>query len=1839
MAAPGGGGPGGGGGGSGNNPDPKVAEALAKQMASTRDAARAVTASFEDQLKVITQLRDAMSQINKDMESMCNPTNNALAPENWDKTAESVKKSTDATKGAAVATKQAAEATKKDYTKALLVAQGALTGFLQGLRNLKALTKAGIGFFKSVASGAFELTKSIVAIPFKMITGLFSMAARGGDNALAAAVEEVRDQFGSLSSESSRTVLGVANDMDKFNDTGVSAYQIWGNAAERIKAVNEVAKGAGATFQVFQGEIAQNGEAMMRYAKGLGFSEDQFESLGYAAMRTGKSITEIENDITKQALGMSKAFGVNAKVISRNMGAALKDVAHFGQLGNKEMAAAATYAAKLGVSIDKLTGAMDQTSTFEGAAEAASKLGEQFGVNIDQTALMMEQNPAKKIDILRDAFRAAGKDMSKMDFQTRQFIKSTYGADDAMLDAAFSAKNAGVSFDKINAEAGKNEQKTLSQSDAMHELADSIKRLTPGGDAPGKSIFESITKGIGAGIQNTQEFRRIMQNMSQVLQKAYWFGVKLGKMFVDLFPGVKKVFDGLGDMFDPKRFDKMFGGILKAFDVFKKGGTGKMDDFFKEIKDVFLQFFDSGKPGGKKVLEGFKEFGKAVSEIFAKLSEWVIKKLAVIIDSIADWIQNPKFPSVNTGGMTGAIAGPFQKSLDALIDKLWPAIKKLASVLWEKFKEAINTPTGHKVIGVAIAAVLLPSILGALAGAASAGLFKAAGQLIFGGLGKGTAAAARQDGGKTFGGLMDNVNKSMATAQKAGNLTQNPAGMMNSAIPDSDTITNMETAARSKVDWGGLTKFMAGLAMVFGVGLLAFAAALKVVEGVSIEDIGKATFVFAAVAAMLLPAGMFVKSVGDAKLDKVDTAGLIKAVVAIGAIMLEGLYVFLLGVAAIKLIAPSFEDIKKTGLLMLEMIPVFLAAGAIVTVLALVGVEAEAAEEFIIPGMIAIGVIILAMVQTAAVMGILTRLISPTAMLAGASVLDTMANVFMKAGVVITIATLVGAAIVSSAGIAGAFALAGLAAMMVVIEAMAATAVGVMAQLATIKESPAAVLAKSLAFAAIIDAIANMMGKVGDILKAMDFGWTDSAEAKTAQINSVTGMIKELLNGSDGKGGINAIVRQLIESLRVLSPDKIEPLKAFASVMQAIASMMDAVGKSVGGLSSSAGTWIDSLRGNKEANIKAAFDGATAYMGVLLKSIIPLIDKIKDVAMQLGDVKGLDKSGPAIASIFQAIGSLMQAVIPDMSKFKKTMSKSGSYAFASAAATSEGIDSDAVTSLGAYITTVLGAIQNNLGPMITSISAVGKDLSKLSPEGLKGVQLVGDIFKTIATLVSALSPSLKDVKPAQVQNVTNSTVQITNTFPDLNETLRGMQKTVPELMKSIIAIVKDVPAGGEFRQKLETFGKILDVVKLIPGMIKEIAEIPDPGSKGSTNAFLEVFGHMQGILYALSGQTWGGGYSIKPVFDSLKIITGMMTGVDATAIEKLAKILNGVGASIKAVMDALDPISKGGFNATDIFLGPLGHLIHITATLAGWEYKGGYSISQVIDAVKDISKFLGNFDGADPLNRLAKMIEAMGDAINKIYTSLDGISKHGSGAKDLFLIPLEQLIHITQALAGTDDIVSKAYSIDHVTKAVGKIAEVVAGFKGDTASKGVEKAATAVGGMIEAVLDLKGPATSIYSFFGEGSQADMLAASLEDIVYLQDSIMSTMDWIATMGDMNSAEAISRIQNMVSTVQQVEDSIKQLKSINLETRLQSLAGGLGLGKSGTYTIKSREIVITVNLDVYMDANDLEKSLVSRTNSIIRDRINNVADHVGLTDSEKISRDKSRNQTLVAASKGT
>ena len=52
----------------------------------------------------------------------------------------------------------------------------------------------------------------------------------------------------------------------------------------------------------------------------------------------------------------------------------------------------------------------------------------------------------------------------------------------------------------------------------------------------------------------SREFREMFWAIRRALRDTYWAGVQVGRMFVQMFPGVKQIFSGIADIFDRGRF-------------------------------------------------------------------------------------------------------------------------------------------------------------------------------------------------------------------------------------------------------------------------------------------------------------------------------------------------------------------------------------------------------------------------------------------------------------------------------------------------------------------------------------------------------------------------------------------------------------------------------------------------------------------------------------------------------------------------------------------------------------------------------------------------------------------------------------------------------------------------------------------------------------------------------------------------------------------------------------------------------------------------------------------------------------------------------------------------------------------------------------------------------------------------------------------------------------------------------------------------------------------------------------------------------------------------------------
>ena len=137
------------------------------------------------------------------------------------------------------------------------------------------------------------------------------------------------------------------------------------------------------------------------------------------------------------------------------------------------------------------------------------------------------------------------------------------------------------------------------------------------------------------------------------------------------------------------------------------------------------------------------------------------------------------------------------------------------------------------------------------------------------------------------------------------------------------------------------------------------------------------------------------------------------------------------------------------------------------------------------------------------------------------------------------------------------------------------------------------------------------------------------------------------------------------------------------------------------------------------------------------------------------------------------------------------------------------------------------------------------------------------------------------------------------------------------------------------------------------------------------------------------------------------------------------------------------------------------------------------------------------------------------------------------------------------------------------------------------------------------------------SLSGTASSLTEVSQTLETIQGVFDKIGDIPKSIkaaqAIIKDNAFKPAIEAVQEMVRLANDMDTALADgnLNKIDVRARLQRLAGNVGLGAKAKYTIQNKSVNITVNLQVSMNAEDLEKALLMRTKSVITQRINFLA----------------------------
>lgn len=1439
----------------------KIAEQLNKALGDRKAMLAAQTREMQSQLQLAMQLKAVIDGM--DAEEMTKRLGEAQkALEAMGQSAQNINQTAgQAMSSIAKGATKAGDATGKleKHTKLLLakypalksVGTAALSGLSQGFANILSIGKGVVGVTESIVSGMWELGKSILAIPLKIFQGLLDTAANFvGDPALARAFEELRKQFGSFKEDVAKNVITSFHEIQKgLTGTGLSAFRVLGPLADQLIYFTKQAENAGAQIHTYGDEMAKTAGSFTAFEKGLAVGEN-LKGMMDRATEAGTSLGEQFRLTANYSLQMGKDFGISQKVLAKDIGSMMKDVKNFGSLTQKEMSVAAVYTRKLGIEVKNLLGLIDKFDTFEDAATAAAQLNQAFGASVDAFKLMQEQDPAKRIDMLRKSMAAAGKSTENMSRQELKLLAQTTGLDEATSKLAFSSKNQGISYDEVQKKAEKSEKAQLSQTQVLSKLADSIERIIQTAQPLQGSFFKMFMQGFSLGVKWSQPFLDLMINLRQALMQTMWAGRDVGKAFIKYFPGMTDSLENLAKMFAPGRFGKLLDGVKKSFiDFFKDmaGGQYSLKNLLENLQKNFLNWFDSNSQEGKGLLEGAKKILKVFASIVGQGIKYVVEKLTQGMSALADFIKDPAafLAKLKGGAASSGAMGILQPLLDSLSDpKLWQnligAAKKLFSVVFSKLKDFF---TGPEFMGVVkdywpiVATVLFgPALTRVLA----ATLLQTIGKVFL---------SSGKHIGKVMQGGVEGISKA---AQQAGQAGQAGKG-------SELTEKNLPTPGAQK-GLGGLIK--------------------------SLKDLKTGDIIQAGLKGVLL--SVFI---GGALVALISS-------IALSAKVIDSLNV------STKSFALALGSMVT---IVLSMIPMMVA----------LRVAAKMPLGEIMNGLAATGIVVGAMAASLALITMAFSALKLSNVEEVAKSMALMGVVFMAASAVVVVAALAGTIVTAGAGVGGLLALAGLAAIVVVVESMALSMISIMKQINSVEISPGFV-EKVHAFTEIMKAVGSLTGNIASLIAAASPSWIEILSGKGSTLDNM----KQLQSFVDEfVTHIKTLVDTLLDSIAKMAskPEMLKGAEAFGQIMSGVAAMAQALIPPPE-MKSGFDSIMNVVRGESS---DTQLNDTQNYVKRFTNQITEFIGNLKGTIKDLSNLGITDqglKGIEAFAKVSTAVIGIIKAITPSPEMLKSMQSS------VSQSTVNVGIskfNSQGLVDMGDYFKKVLSAI----GPLLKTltgdaIKGVITASESIDVTKMDKINKVLQIITTITNFMGVVSEISKHASSKQTTDDKGVLTTITTVFPSFSNILTGIQDTVPKLVDSIMSL--QIPTGKDVSGRLDTLKKTFETLGGMGTVFKGFT-----GDSGSINAEqlaqnVERLGNAINMIFFMKGANATGTSPIKEVINHMNYIGDHMSEFQLTPKARQAiDSIKGIGEAAGSVASALSAVSSSASALQGVNLGKI----------------------------------------------------------------------------------------------------------------------------------------------------------------------------------------------------------------------------------------------------------------------------------------------------------------------------
>lgn len=376
------------------------------------------------------------------------------------------------------------------------------------------------------------------------------------------------------------------------------------------------------------------GDLGIAMARGLGMgatAAGEFLGAAYQLDQTPKDVKESFGNIVAGAT----AAGVSVNKFSAELNESRDFMLGFGKQGQKMFIQAAAYAKKLGVSLKALQQFTKITDTFESATTMASRLNTVFGTTVNSLQLMLEQDPSKRLEMVRKELTSQGKTFDNLSRQEREFLGETMNLSQEELAGTL---KAGQSLDKFREKQEKAHEIQMSEDALLRksQLATAQTMFAFG------AAFDDITKNL----------------------------LPLLKPFTDLI-GLTGAFDEQGN-----KVGKTFGEVMA-------GGLNEFKSFLKDIGDNkdFSTFMEEIATDAKDFIDEILKFVKSplFKETFSEVIRFT-KSVYDLIKSIVKGIWSVKDTLINTSMM-------MTNAYTKLFNFLNGGLGELAAMIVEKMEK------------------------------------------------------------------------------------------------------------------------------------------------------------------------------------------------------------------------------------------------------------------------------------------------------------------------------------------------------------------------------------------------------------------------------------------------------------------------------------------------------------------------------------------------------------------------------------------------------------------------------------------------------------------------------------------------------------------------------------------------------------------------------------------------------------------------------------------------------------------------------------------------------------------------------------------------------------------------------------------------------------------------------------------------------------------------------------------------------------------------------------------------------------------------------------------------